>query len=440
MASPAHTLLLDPGVFDCHAVLNDFYEAHVRLGNARRAILAGHRDANLARLSVGLEALGPIEGADGADFDEDLAQGGYTMHTLNQHPDNDYDIDTGVIFLRENIPNHPGAARARVAEALRKGGGNFKRAPAARTNAVTVWYAEGHHVDLAIYRRTGTGLEHASGDTWNRCDPEAVPAWFQRTNRSKSPQTRVDQFRRIVRWLKAFAKSRKGWNMPGGIIISALAAEAYRAHPSRDDVSLLHTLEALRDRLQVSTYVAHPVSGTLTGKVKYVERVEFLRDKLDWLLTKLACLRDSDCTEDDARRAWRWMFSHAFWETPSTKKRSVALVASVGIPEVITLETGIANYQNGPTTTYRDGSVLPKGRWLRFDAKGVRASYGEQIHWIVENVGQEAEDEDALGHSSCGTATQNWESTAYLGTHRLICEVRRGNVVLARGVRRVTIG
>jgi hypothetical protein len=54
---------------------------------------------------------------------------------------------------------------------------------------VTVWYADGHHVDLAIYRRSAIGLEHAGGDTWNSCDPEAVPIWFKETNESISPRT-----------------------------------------------------------------------------------------------------------------------------------------------------------------------------------------------------------------------------------------------------------
>jgi hypothetical protein len=201
-----------PSVFDCHKLLREFYDGYVRLGQDRRHALAGYRDANLGRLSAGLAALGPIRGAAEADFDDYLIQGSYATHTLNQHPDNDYDIDTGVIFVRTVIPEDPKEARARVARALREAGGNFSKPPEARTNAVTVWYADGHHVDLAIYRRSSWGLEHAGGDTWNPCDPEAIPVWFKERNAKLSPANLPHQFRRVVRCLKAFAKSRGSWN------------------------------------------------------------------------------------------------------------------------------------------------------------------------------------------------------------------------------------
>ena len=65
------------------------------------------------------------------------------MHTLNQHPDNEYDIDTGVVFAADALPTTALAARQLIADALRATGGAFSKEPEARTNAVTVWYAEG---------------------------------------------------------------------------------------------------------------------------------------------------------------------------------------------------------------------------------------------------------------------------------------------------------
>lgn len=435
----AGTRLTGTVVFDCHKLLNDFYVDHVRLGKARRDDLAGYRDANLGRLSTGLAKLGPIGGASTADFDDYLIQGSYAMHTLNQHPDNDYDIDTGVIFLRETICADAKDARRRVARALREGGGNFSKAPEARTNAVTVWYADGHHVDLAIYRRNGSGLEHAGGDTWNACDPEEIPVWFTEKNTSLSPNALPDQFRRVVRWLKAFAKSRASWNMPGGMIMSALAAEVFCAHDERDDLALLDTLSAISNRLTGSTYVANPVGGTLTGKQKYIDRVLFLRDKLTWLLPKLEVLRDKDCTLDDAKRAWRWMFNHSFWETASTRK---AMLSEAGAaPATIAIRAEVALKRHDKTKyEYRDdGSSMPKGCAIRFTAQNLTVATDDIVHWIVENTGDEAAAADHLGHVTKGTSITNWEDTAYSGTHRMICELRRGGRVIARGVRRVVI-
>ena len=214
----ARSFLATSGVFDCHQLLNDFYADHVRLGKSRRNDLAGYRDTNLDRVTAGLEKLGLLPGATGTDFDRSLTQGSYAMHTLNQHPDNDYDIDSGLVFALENIPDDAREARRRVARAVREAGGNFSKQPEARTNAVTVWYADGYHVDLAIYRQNGDFMEHAGGDTWNVCDPEEVPIWFKDCNEALSPAGCTDQFRCVVRWLKAFARSRKSWNMPGGMI------------------------------------------------------------------------------------------------------------------------------------------------------------------------------------------------------------------------------
>jgi hypothetical protein len=432
------SLYAQPSVFDCHKLLNEFHERHVRLGQDLRHDLAGYRNANLDRLSSGLEALGPIRGADTADFDDHLNQGSYAMHTLNQHPDNDYDIDSGVVFLQATIPDGAKEARARVARALRSAGGNFSKPPEARTNAVTVWYADGHHVDLAIYRRTSFGLEHAGGDTWNACDPEAIPVWFRERDAALSPANLPHQFRRVVRWLKAFARSRQSWNTPGGMIISALAAEVFRPHPSRDDVALLDTITALSNRLNTHTYVANPVGGTLTGKQKYLDRVVVLRDKLTWLLPKLADLREASCTADDAMRAWRWMFRHAFWETPSG--RTMVMADSISSTTVVRVRADVASEKYGkPVREYREGYPLPKGCWLQFRAENLSLGAGDSIHWIVENTGSEAFGEDDLGHVTRNRSTTQWEHTAYTGTHRMICEVRSGRRVVARGIQNVTI-
>ncbi len=82
---------------------------------------------------------------------------------------------------------------------------------------------------------------------------------------------------------------------------------------------------------------------------------------------------------------------------------------------------------------------MPKGCWIRFTAEDVSLAPDDKFHWIVENTGEEAAAIDDLGHTLKNRSSQNWERTAYKGTHRMICEVRRDALVLARGVRRVTI-
>ena len=225
------------------------------------------------------------------------------------------------------------------------------------------------------------------------------------------------------------------------MILSALVAECYRPHESRDDVALLETLTAIGQRLAINVHVANPAGGTLAGKQKYLNRVEFLRDMLQWLLPKLQVLRDSDCTEGDAKRAWRWVFNHSFWEVAAA--RAVVLAEAASAPEPLELRVRVADAQGGrPRERYEEGVPLAKGKWVQFTAEGLHLSGGDHVHWIVENTGDEAVARDDLGHATKDRSSFHEEGTAYTGTHRMICEIRCGcgRVVLARGVRRVTIG
>jgi hypothetical protein len=114
------------------------------------------------------------------------------MHTLNQS--DEYDIDVAVIFRKSDLPEDPLKARQRVRDALQKKCTNFSKDPEARTNAVTVWYQDGYHIDFAIYRtweefngfRMVSYIEHAS-TTWMTRDPAEINDWFAKVVADKSP-------------------------------------------------------------------------------------------------------------------------------------------------------------------------------------------------------------------------------------------------------------
>jgi len=307
-------------MYDTHKDLNKFYEDHVRLKDERKT-LADHRNTNIDRLKAGLKELGFPNTFEPKD------QGSFAMQTINKHPEKDYDIDVAIIFAKSDLPENPTDARKRIEAAMIKGGGNFKKQPEAKTNAVRVYYAAGHHVDLAIYRSFNDAfgnptIEHA-GPEWTNRDPMQITNWFTTLVESKSPskangaKVEDSQLRRVVRWLKMFAKSRPSWegNMPGGLIISALAEDCYVANQYRDDSSLYDTMVNMRGRLGTNKEVKNPVdpSQSLTSRDKDKTRTENLRENLECAIDELGVLFNLRCTSPQAMQAWNWVFNHPFW-------------------------------------------------------------------------------------------------------------------------------
>jgi len=439
-------------MFDVNSYLSKFYEEHVRLGPERRKVLSGNRDACLERLRQGLKKLAEEGVKKAGVFDRTLDQGSYAMHTLNQQRNDDYDLDEAVIFSKDALPDGAADARKRVQEALERMGGNFAKPPEARTNAVTVWYAEGHHIDLAIYRENKTWLgekylEHAGPD-WAKRDPAEMNAWFDKQVADKEPSSfwqkktvKDGQLRRVVRFVKAFAKSRASWSLPGGMILTTLTSEVFVSDLDRDDVSLYKTLIALRDRLKGNWTVTSPLDGSdLTAKPARSSQVRRFRKRLEEVLPRLAVLNSDKCTLPDALGAWNNVFRHEFWGD-ARDEAEAAIAAAAAASGTLQIEAGIANWKEGPVyRRYKENDPpLNKGLWIRFKIANPPDLAGSTVRWTVKNSGDEAEEAGQLTHYTDGRETQ-WESTAYRGTHAMVCEIWRDGKVSSRGVQKVKVG
>jgi hypothetical protein len=328
-------------MYDLHAKMNTFYHQHVRLPPEKRKELGDHRDTNLKRLRQGLDKISEQDGISYAYPVREPDQGSYAMHTLNQRPSQDYDIDVAIIFREVDLPSTPIDARKHIERAFKEAGGNFKSDPKARTNAVTVWYVEGYHIDFAVYRESDDGsgnifTEHA-GAEWKRRDPVEITDWFTNQVRDRSPlqdygaKVESRQFRKIVRLLKMFAKSRDSWALPGGIIVSKLVEECYRPHTERDDIALYETMSAIRARLlgNVDVYDPIHIDQKLTYKSLFHKQVERFRDALgDIIDNHLYVLFQNDCTEPIARKAWCEVFNHEFWCSDEESNASLCDVSN----------------------------------------------------------------------------------------------------------------
>ncbi len=434
---------------DVDADLNKFYKGHVVLGTERRKLLAERRDACLGRLREGLKLLGEKHATTYKSHQRPINQGSYAMHTLNQHPEGEYDIDVAVIFAEADLPANAKDSRQRMANALLEAGGGFLTEPEARTNAVTVWYADGTHVDLAIYREVsgfwGTKLEHAGGDTWAERDPSAITDWFTRQVDERSPgllaNVRDQQLRRVVRWVKAFARSRVSWSLPGGMILTSLAVEVYSFDRGRDDVSLLNTVKALKYRLSSNLEVNNPVNGvSLTAKPECKIQVRNLLRKLEKATEWLSIIEESTCTREQTLRAWGRFFNHEFWGLVAEAEGPAEEVAKADVTH-LRIDVGVARSQGGTTTPYniKQGSIAKK-RHIHFALPSEwRNVPNVEYRWTVRNTGDEAV-EAKQEQYILNSPNEAWRTAAYQGIHTMTCEILRGGHVTARGVRRIRVG
>ena len=464
-------------MFNLHDVINEFYKDHVRLDSDEKKKLAGYRDTNLERLKSGLDKLGEEHDTTYAYYQYERNQGSYAMFTLNQHPDNEYDIDIAIVFKKDDLPSSALKARQRIANAFKKVASNFAQEPEARTNAVTVWYAEGYHIDFAVYRTYervlgGTVIEHA-GPEWTERDPMEVTNWFNNAVNQCSPLKKYGatvenhQMRRIVQLLKAFAKSRSSWNLPGGLIISVLASMNYKPNNYRDDVALYDTLVAIHNRLCLATQVWNPANPPelLTNKEEYKKQVERFRDELDSAITKLAPVFKDECTEDEAMKAWNKVFNHPFWaeaveeedtEDDSDIDESGPVLSKTDKPAIGTTDhkraipwnyvkknrvqldayVYLGNKNMGGLNS--NGRTIMSDLWLKLVVKtNTRGPY--QVFWQVVNTGWHAHSVGGgrgdVFKSKYSNPVIHWEESLYTGKHWIECFIVKDGNCVARSDR-----
>jgi hypothetical protein len=272
------------------------------------------------------------------------------MKTMVQHPANDYDIDDGVYFDKEVLVGERGAemtalqARQMVRDAVDDG--SFKKKPEVRTNCVRVYYVEGYHVDLPVYRRVTTkdGFgnetyhhELASSD-WKRSDARDVTAWFEDENKQQSPDDDNGlQLRRVTRETKKYARSRSSWGSQilSGFGITKLVTECFHGNAAREDKALYDTMKAIRDRLNYNLVVQHPVTpGDTITKGSDDPKARYLRDRLTDAINNLAPLFETNCTREIALKCWDKVYDTTFFSSRLEDSATATAKSAVAAPAV----------------------------------------------------------------------------------------------------------
>jgi hypothetical protein len=330
-------------MFDCAKDVLAYHDERVTLPTAEQTNMRDRRNANRERLKKGLREKGkpaPLEFA---------SQGSYAMKTMVQHPAKDYDIDDGVYFAKSALVGDRGAemsalqARQMVRDAIDDG--SFKKPPEVRKNCVRVYYKAGYCVDVPVYRRVTTkdawGREtmhnELASSVWKRSDARDVSKWFEGENTRQSPDaTNGRQLRRVVREIKKYSRSRESWTnqILSGFGITKLVTECFHADTAREDRALYETMKAIRNRLNFSLVVQHPVTPNETiTKGSDDAKARFLREKLTEAIDNLAPLFEPGCTRTRALKCWDKVYATTFISerdtAPETKSSLLKAASSV---------------------------------------------------------------------------------------------------------------
>jgi len=308
-------------MYDYSKKVAKFHEDHVRLTKDEQAAMRARRGTNLKRVHDGLAELENPEVVD------TINKGGYAQRTMTQPPEADagsrYDIDLGVVF-EEGDAAGPRTTRNWVRDAIAKKATNMKNDPETKKNCVRVIYADGYQCDFPVFRRRWTDIgwkyELSSRDEWAASDPRAMNTWIDVQVSAKSPETSGSyQLRRVIRLFKFFSKvhsHRTGLKYPSGLVATALAVECYSVAEGRDDTSFRETLRTLSWRSQHSPVFAN---GFQISDEKDIDRIKRMIDEAATAVAYLDELNDGDATEMHARKAWKKVFRHSFFDEPAAK-------------------------------------------------------------------------------------------------------------------------
>ena len=431
-------------MFDSNKKLNAFYDECVRLRGKSKTLIE-YRDKNVERVREGTKILRK-DNPDGhfPMFVDEFSQGSMAMHTINEaQNDDDQDIDHALVYDEEDATESPSAMKEFVLNAVVATGGNFKTEPEVQKSAVTIWYEENYHVDLAIYKRRtdilGQATYYHAGETWQKRDPKAINDWFQKEKTRLSPTStplnhvtvREDQVRRIVRLLKFWANSRSDWSLPSGLILSVLAIEQFSPHDTRDDVSFINTLKAIKARLNRNTDVRNPtdLSLSLTSSEKTEKQVRSLQEKLEkWLPELEASLSQNLCTEIQAAKSWSTFFRNEWWAAELKKnENSIDALSSSQLKVDVTFK----RLKGGRVQRYipNGRQTIPVRHGIRFTLAAINPP-PDRVEWIVQNSGDEAAWAKQLEAREGYVDSQNHnvcnEQSAYRGNHTMICRVTSG--------------
>ena len=453
-------------MFDLSSKFNTFYKRYVVLSQDEQNSLYHKKNLSLQRLKDGLAEYNN-EFKTSYFIVEDCVQGSVAMSTVVQNEESDYDIDAAIVFSNLHLNSKgPQATRNMVANALGRKTQQFNTKPEVKTSCVRVKYADGYHIDFAVYKRSrdyenGKWLYEHAGAEWASRELNGLTNWFKTQNDESK-----GKLRKVVRLSKMFCKSRSGWkNMPSGLLQTVLCAEKLQDSYDRIDELFYYTMRGIVNRLETDTFVTAPVDNgrDLTPRQSDRQKMINWKNRLKSKLADLDVLFSGDCTQTDAIQAWYGFFNHEFWDEDSAKFESCALQSAKRI--VRSFEDNEEFIENMFPVRERyacriscvvsgDGwrpkpisdfllclkGFLPHNFKIRCTMEYTNCPPPYKIFWKVKNVGVEAEKRNQLRGEICEKGNTIVEHSNFFGKHYIECYIIKDGKCVARNKVNIPIG
>ena len=452
-------------MFDLSNELEEFLNENVVLSGKEQKKLKKLRRINIDRLKDGLKHYNDENGTD-YRIVQDVIQGSAQMYTVIQKEQKDYDIDVAIVFEEENIGDiSPLVIRRIVREALAKNTKQFNAEPEVKTSCVRLHYAEGYHIDFAIFKRSKNIFndyvyEHA-GASWTKRDIKGVENWFNNENKKTS-----GLLRKVVRLSKQICSTKT--NMPSGLIQTALCAENLY-YNDRLDIAFYETIKRMKTRLDGYTCVTIPVDNyrSLTDRKVDVERVVSYRNLLSTVLSNLGKLEEYGCTRFDALAAWGAAFNHDYWNdclNESIKQKYSLAVRDSYLPvkyshteefiedkyfindaeevELKTTVTNILGFRDMPLDEYlsRNAPRLRHGVKIKCELQDNKYYNYDYLLWKVRNVGKLAKEKNMIRGQIIKRGSYIIEPCSFYGDHYIECYLIKNEKCIAIGHVDIPIG
>ena len=254
-------------------------------------------------------------------------QGSYAMNTGIKPQKGDYDIDVGVVFDISNDEYESYKLKKLVRDKLNT---HATRKVTYNRPCITVEYASGYHVDLAIYANNdgdyhiAWGKEFSNGDRqWEPSDPKGLTEWVKNVG-SGDEQRR--QYRRCIRALKKWkekAFAADGNAAPPSIGLTIQAGKKFNFFEGNDLNALTHIARNIKNTFTQSydseanefLWIANcilPVSPYKNVFYKMTNKqLDRFYHKLSSLLEALEAAQDED-SDPEASKILRKAFGDNF--------------------------------------------------------------------------------------------------------------------------------